>query len=131
MLLQVPASELVKVLSPDQNAAWSDEATSGSVTPFALPPHTLLLLADVDAGSNTPSMVGKVMQWKKAQPAEAERVWNELARANEGVRDACAALTAAARKDGKGYGEEVSRLSSKPASEVGRMFGRFGLKPMS
>ena len=77
---QVPAEELLSILSPTRNPAWTDFSTAGSVIPFALPPHTLLLLADVDAGSNTPSMVGKVMQWKKAQPEEAERVgtsWRE------------------------------------------------------
>jgi phosphomevalonate kinase len=29
---------------------------------------TILILADVDAGSNTPSMVGKVLAWRKANP---------------------------------------------------------------
>lgn len=66
-------------------------------------------------------MVGKVMQWKKAQPADADRVWNEVARANEGVRDACAALTAAARKDEKAYVDEICRLASISASEVHRL----------
>lgn len=27
-----------------------------------------MMLADVDAGSHTPSMVGKVLQWRKANP---------------------------------------------------------------
>lgn len=118
---QVPAEELLSILSPAQNPAWTDSTTAGSVTPFALPPHTLLLLADVDAGSNTPSMVGKVMQWKKAQPEEAERVWNELARANEGLRDVCGELSEAAKRDGEGYVAEVARLAGLPAREVSRV----------
>ena len=118
---QVPAEELLSILSPAQNPAWTDSTTAGSVAPFALPPHALLLLADVDAGSNTPSMVGKVMQWKKAQPEEAERVWNELARANEGLRDVCGELSEAAKRDGEGYAEEVARLAGFPAREVSQL----------
>lgn len=33
--------------------------------PFKLPPLTRLMLADVDAGSDTPSLVGKVLKWRK------------------------------------------------------------------
>ncbi|KAG0653691.1 phosphomevalonate kinase [Rhodotorula mucilaginosa] len=113
----VPAEELLSILSPAKNPKWTDSTTAGSVTPFSLPPHTLLLLADVDAGSNTPSMVGKVMQWKKAQPEEAERVWNELARANEGLRDVCGELSEAAKRDGEGYVAEVTRLTGLPVRE--------------
>lgn len=28
------------------------------------------MLADVDAGSDTPSLVGKVLKWRKENPAE-------------------------------------------------------------
>lgn len=54
------------------NPTWTKKSTAALVSPFALPPRTILLLADVDAGSNTPSMVGKVMAWKKEQPEECE-----------------------------------------------------------
>jgi phosphomevalonate kinase len=121
VLPQVPAEELLSILSPAKNPKWTDSTTAGSVTPFSLPPHTLLLLADVDAGSNTPSMVGKVMQWKKAQPEEAERVWNELARANEGLRDVCGELSEAAKGDGEGYVAEVTRLTGLPVREVSQL----------
>ncbi|GAA5991008.1 hypothetical protein JCM10908_006497 [Rhodotorula pacifica] len=113
----VPANELLSILSPSPNTAWTSSSSAGSVTPFALPPYTLLLLADVDAGSNTPSMVGKVMQWKKTRPQDAERVWSELARANQGLRDACAELSEVAKRDEAGYAAEVARLAGVPASE--------------
>ena len=35
------------------------------VTKISLPPEFTLVLADVDAGSHTPSMVGKVLKWRK------------------------------------------------------------------
>lgn len=43
------------------------------VEPFALPPGTRLMLADVDAGSDTPSLVGKVLAWRKAAGAEGAK----------------------------------------------------------
>lgn len=63
-------------------------------------------------------MVGKVMQWKKTQPEEAERVWTALAEANEGLKDVCQALSDAAARDEVAYTAEVSRLAGLPAIEV-------------
>lgn len=40
------------------------------VTPFQLPPKFELMLGDVDAGSHTPSLVGKVLAWRKSKPEE-------------------------------------------------------------
>ena len=37
---------------------------------FKLPPYTRIVLADVDAGSDTPSLVGKVLKWRKERKAE-------------------------------------------------------------
>jgi phosphomevalonate kinase len=39
---------------------------------FRLPRGLRLLLADVDAGTDTPSFVGKVLQWRKNKPEEGE-----------------------------------------------------------
>lgn len=47
------------------NAAWDYR-----VAPFRLPPQTRLMLADVDAGSDTPSLVGKVLKWRKDNSVE-------------------------------------------------------------
>ena len=48
-----------------QNTEWDEK-----VKPFQLPPGTRLMLADVDAGSDTPSLVGKVLKWHKAAGSE-------------------------------------------------------------
>lgn len=66
---------LQPVLSPS-NPSWDH-----NVEPFRLPPLTRLMLADVDAGSDTPSLVGKVLQWRKENTVEGEdctpfRPWN-------------------------------------------------------
>ncbi|KDE07785.1 hypothetical protein MVLG_02053 [Microbotryum lychnidis-dioicae p1A1 Lamole] len=70
---------LLNLLSPLLNPAWTNNRTAPNVAPFGLPPGMTLLLADVDAGSHTPSMVGKVLAWKKAekeQVAERRRILN-------------------------------------------------------
>ncbi len=41
--------------------------------PLALPPGVRLLLADVDAGSDTPSLVGKVLKWRAANNEAGEK----------------------------------------------------------
>ncbi|GAA6028687.1 hypothetical protein JCM8097_007347 [Rhodosporidiobolus ruineniae] len=114
---KITSSSLLSVLSPTLNPSWIAPSTSGSVSPFSLPPHTLLLLADVDAGSNTPSMVGKVMQWKKAQPEEAERVWRELGQSNERVKEVFTELRKASEDGKEEYEKEVERLSQLPVKE--------------
>jgi phosphomevalonate kinase len=59
LLSQTTKSALLPILSPT-NTNWNYTAE-----PFQLPPLTRLMLADVDAGSNTPSLVGKVLGWRK------------------------------------------------------------------
>ncbi|GAA5878205.1 hypothetical protein JCM8547_003155 [Rhodosporidiobolus lusitaniae] len=114
---KITSRSLLSVLSPAENPSWTSPSTAGSVSPFALPPNTLLLLADVDAGSNTPSMVGKVMQWKKTQPEEAERVWRELGQSNERLREVLGELKKGAEKGREEYEKEVERLSALPVKE--------------
>lgn len=47
------------MLSPS-NPGWNHK-----IEPFALPPLTRIILADVDAGSDTPSLVGRVLKWRQ------------------------------------------------------------------
>ena len=42
------------------------------MTPFALPPRTRLLLADIHAGSNTPLLVSKVLKWRAENSSVGE-----------------------------------------------------------
>ncbi|TFY73847.1 hypothetical protein EWM64_g10166 [Hericium alpestre] len=58
---------LFPTLSP-QNPAWDYR-----VEPFQLPPFTRLLLADIHAGSNTPSLVGKVLKWREQDSTTGAR----------------------------------------------------------
>jgi phosphomevalonate kinase len=48
-------------------SAWTNE-----VRPVKLPPRIRLALGDVDAGSDTPSLVGKVLEWRRKRPEEGK-----------------------------------------------------------
>ncbi|GAA6021728.1 hypothetical protein JCM11491_001395 [Sporobolomyces phaffii] len=112
-----PSDALVRALSPEHNALWTSPATSASVSPFSLPPQLTLLLADVDAGSNTPSMVGKVLAWKRAEPEESARVWAELSRANDELKRDFDALRSEAQSSRETYAKTVDNLSNvKPSN---------------
>lgn len=50
----------------------TDQALDHRVLPFKLPPLTRMMLADVDAGSDTPSLIGKVLKWRKAESAQGK-----------------------------------------------------------
>ncbi|KAI8097953.1 ribosomal protein S5 domain 2-type protein [Gilbertella persicaria] len=73
---RIDTKVLSEVLDAD-NKSWDND-----VAPFKLPPGFDLMLADIDAGSHTPTLVGKVLAWKKSKPEEAESLWNELGKYN-------------------------------------------------
>ncbi|GAA5873680.1 hypothetical protein JCM16303_002554 [Sporobolomyces ruberrimus] len=115
---KVSSHSLLSILSPAHNSLWTSPSTSASVSSFSLPPHLTLLLADVDAGSNTPSMVGKVLAWKKSEPAESERVWKELSESNDALKSVFDDLRREAQEGGAGaYEREVKELSNTKASD--------------
>jgi phosphomevalonate kinase len=51
-----------------------------------LPPGVQLVLCDVDCGSQTPSMVRKVLEWRKQNREEADQLWDNLQANNEKLR---------------------------------------------
>jgi phosphomevalonate kinase len=59
---------------------------------FRLPKGVRLMLADVDAGTDTPSFVGKVLAWRKKEPEEALQLWTDLSHANDLLRSALSEL---------------------------------------
>jgi phosphomevalonate kinase len=61
--------------------AWGNERS-----PFALPPNMRLVLGDVSCGSNTPSMVRKVLAAKRDRAEEFVPLWQELGERNKHVR---------------------------------------------
>ena len=51
-----------------------------------LPRGMQMVLCDVECGSQTPSMVKKVLQWRRENPTEADAMWDTLEGINEGLR---------------------------------------------
>jgi len=73
--------------SADQDPVWDHRVTS-----FSLPPPLQLLMGDVAAGSETPSMVRRVLAWRAADAVGSELLWTALNDCNEGVASALDAL---------------------------------------
>ncbi|TDL24243.1 phosphomevalonate kinase [Rickenella mellea] len=97
---------LLPVLSPSNNA-WDYR-----VAPFKLPPQTRLMLADIDAGSDTPSLVGQVLRWRTSQPAEANAFWDQLSESNDALCRTLLRLSELSDEDTKAYTSCVKYLSS-------------------
>ncbi|KAI0329234.1 Phosphomevalonate kinase [Cubamyces sp. BRFM 1775] len=94
------------VLSPS-NPAWNYR-----VEPFKLPPQTRLMLADVDAGSDTPSLVGKVLKWRKENPEEANAHWAKIDSRNGALSRTLLRLSDVAAKNATAYRKAVKYIST-------------------
>lgn len=87
-----------------------------SAKPFRLPRGLRLILADVDAGTDTPSFVSKVLAYGKERNEEAEETFQTLRRANLAVRDALGRIME--MEDDEGYDEALHQLGAYPVSHV-------------
>ncbi|KAI0743895.1 Phosphomevalonate kinase [Daedaleopsis nitida] len=94
------------VVSPS-NSAWNYR-----VEPFKLPPQTRLMLADVDAGSDTPSLVGKVLKWRKENAADAKALWDTIDALNQSLARTLSALTDAEERNPTAYRKAVKYIST-------------------
>lgn len=130
-------SELLPVLDP-YNPLWKPSPLSGSESaqstateglassdehhvpkPAALQlsPGLDLLLADVDAGSNTPSLVSKVLAWRKAKPDWAKQLYNVIAASNQNLADSLLRLRLLHASDAAEYDQAVDSAASKLSVE--------------
>ncbi|KAF5317110.1 hypothetical protein D9611_003950 [Ephemerocybe angulata] len=98
--------KLLPVLSPS-NPAWNYRIQS-----FKLPPLTRILLADVDAGSDTPSLVGKVLKWRKDKSDEADALWKNLDQLNQSLAQTLLHLGKLYEEDPENYTETVKYIST-------------------
>ena len=69
---------LVDNVNEDQK--WDFEISKGDVT---IPKGMALVMCDVDCGSQTVSMVKKVLEWRKADPEGCKELWDEQQKRNE------------------------------------------------
>ncbi|KAF9566205.1 phosphomevalonate kinase [Mortierella alpina] len=109
----IPA--LLKVLDPKQTE-WDNV-----VVPFKLAPRLHLMLADIDAGSHTPTLVSNVLKWRKTKPEEANGLWAHLGRTNDSVVALLKKLETLAKEHPTEYDLAVQKASVLPASEWGSL----------
>ncbi|KAL4966865.1 phosphomevalonate kinase [Aspergillus stella-maris] len=64
----------------DPEHPWDTECLDFGMT---LPRGMQMVLCDVECGSQTPSMVKKVLEWRKQNKEEADLLWNALQSNNE------------------------------------------------
>ncbi|KAG0324859.1 phosphomevalonate kinase [Dissophora globulifera] len=105
----IPA--LLKVLDPEQTS-WDNV-----VAPFRLAPRLHLMLADIDAGSHTPTLVSNVLKWRKNKADEANELWRQLGAANDKVVELLKQLDEDARQNPESYDIAVQSASMVPAKE--------------
>lgn len=67
----------------DVEQRWDVEVSSQAVK---VPDDLLLVMCDVDCGSETPGLVRKVLQWRKEKPVEADLLWSAI---QQGSQDLC------------------------------------------
>ncbi|KAJ3768665.1 phosphomevalonate kinase [Lentinula raphanica] len=75
----VQPNSLLQIVSAE-NTSWDYH-----IRPFQLPPLTRIMLADVNAGSDTPSFIGKVQEWRKAYPERAYAIWTAIDKQNQSL----------------------------------------------
>ncbi|KAH7913148.1 ribosomal protein S5 domain 2-type protein [Hygrophoropsis aurantiaca] len=85
--------------------------------PFQLPPLTRLVLADVDAGSDTPSFIGQVLKWRKENPEAANTLWSGIDQSNQSLARRLLYLTQAHASHPTDYESAVRRISDLPPSQ--------------
>ena len=86
-----------------------------SISHFTLPAGLRLVLADVDAGTDTPSFVSKVLAWRKDTPEESSRLWSKLGQANDTLADLLGALTGYAAD--KRYALTLRKCAERPIKD--------------
>lgn len=85
--------------------------------PLFLPPGIQMCLADVDTGSNTRTLVGKVSDWRTQHPDWAAQLYNIIASSNQSLADGLLQLHMAYANDQSAYTQVLDMLSQLPSSE--------------
>ncbi|KAG6378187.1 phosphomevalonate kinase [Boletus reticuloceps] len=86
--------------------------------PIHLPPLVRLLLADVSAGSDTPSLASKVLKWRQETADEADALWAAIDTSNQTLATQLRHLFDLHERQSDLYVSAVKRMSLAPSSEV-------------
>ncbi|CAO3642840.1 unnamed protein product [Cunninghamella blakesleeana] len=95
-----------------ENKSWDNKVFN-----VGLPPQFQMILADIDAGSHTPTLVSQVLKWRKEQPEEANQLWDELDNYNSRVEQHFRDLTLAAQCDETSYKDALAEVVDLPVSQ--------------
>jgi phosphomevalonate kinase len=101
-------SSLVDALDPKK---WDQV-----ITPFRLPKGLRLVLADVDAGTNTPSFIKGILKWREEKPEESLEIWTKLFNANKRLVKALEGLRNMEQEEG--YQEVLEAAAGLPIEQV-------------
>ncbi|RMZ87861.1 hypothetical protein DV736_g4921, partial [Chaetothyriales sp. CBS 134916] len=82
----------IEDLDPDQR--WDAEVAGQAVQ---VPDSLLLVMCDVDCGSETPGMVRNLLKWRKENAEDASFLWTAL---QQGTDDLCAELSKLSKTEG-------------------------------
>lgn len=98
-----------------------------SSCPIQLPPFTRLVLADVEAGSDTPSLVGKVLKWREHEDSceIAKNLWTQIDEANRSLAVQLNILSQSHEKNREEYEQAIRQLTSLPAQQWERISPAF------
>jgi phosphomevalonate kinase len=99
---------LVEALDPSK---WDQ-----SISPFRLPKGLRLVLADVDAGTNTPSFIRGILKWREEKPEESNEIWGKLFKANTRLVKALEHLRGLEGEEE--YGEVLEAAAGLPIEQV-------------
>ncbi|KAJ7045529.1 phosphomevalonate kinase [Mycena alexandri] len=102
---------LLPIISP------SNEAWNYNIVDFQLPPLTRMMLADVDAGSDTPSLVGKVLKWRREDILIADALWSSLGLLNQSLAQTLLKLTDQHSQDPVVYEKTLKILAITKSEE--------------
>ncbi|OLY82701.1 putative phosphomevalonate kinase [Smittium mucronatum] len=88
-------------------------------------PHGLhLVLVDINSGSNTPSMVSKVLAWKTEFPDEGSQIWESISSKNDKVCTLFEKLDQLYTNNPESYTAALDLCSTHPAAEWGLLVGK-------
>ncbi|KAJ6112954.1 Phosphomevalonate kinase eukaryotic [Penicillium capsulatum] len=108
----------------DTQHPWDTECVDFGMQ---LPRGMQMVLCDVDCGSQTPSMVKKVLQWRNENRSEADILWASLQNNNERLRQELKRLAQHPDANTDGNFAEVRALIQRTRHHIRTMTRRTGV----
>ncbi|KAJ5160231.1 uncharacterized protein N7482_007235 [Penicillium canariense] len=108
----------------DPEHPWDTECVDFGMQ---LPRGMQMVLCDVECGSQTPSMVKKVLEWRKNNPKEADVLWASLQNNNERLRQELKRLAQHPDANADGEFSEIATFIQRTRHLIRTMTRRTGV----